>query len=403
MSRIFKCLFYLAIGCILTIASANALALVDDTDASSAIVNPASLTRLDHQQIVLFTNLISSNVKFAGTAINILPRGQYTQSGEASSSRSLFLPGFAYAVPINSHVTAGVALYYPPFFNSDVTFADNSVVRYNSTRATTQLIDLTPSVGVKLNDRLRVGFGLDIEHANFDFNSMLRTNAVGTNDASIDNTAGGYGYGWHAGLGYKLARGTLVGLSYRSQVAMTLTGESKAQAFVNGQPAAGYSTDDFQTKVRVPAKTELHFIQYINPDWRVKAVIAYAQWGSIKNINLRNVALPNGTIVNSNKGTNYDNVWEYALFNQFNINKQIRLSILAGLMNSYLPNANVIPIGGIGGFIQASKNIGLSLDYTHFFEHSYPAYALTPANNILNGTMRRSADAFLAKIIWNIA
>lgn len=207
-------------------------------DASTAYFNPAGLIRIPNQQLVLSGDLINTDFKFTGTntwsavgstAALFHPYTEYANSVQGGGAN--IVPAFHYAAPMSDCLVLGFSVTAP--FGLETNYPQTSALRYSATKTSLEVIDLSPSFGVKLNNHWSVGAGFDAEHLSVDLNSVGGIPSFNPNnptefDSLSKNSGTDWGYGWHAGILYQFDCATRVGLTYHSQVQFNdIQGHSK--------------------------------------------------------------------------------------------------------------------------------------------------------------------------------
>jgi long-chain fatty acid transport protein len=182
-------------------------------DASAIYYNPAGLTRLTGPQLI-------SNLYFAH-GINYYDGAA---GSDTSDGRFYVVPNFFFAVPVADcpPIVLGIGVYSP--FGLGSKWSDDSRVRYYSTLGEIELININPTVAVKLTDRLSAGAGIDY----FTSRAKLRKKddyRPFFPDGETDMEADGEGWGFNLGLQYDLTPDVVLGLTYRSQINVHYDGD----------------------------------------------------------------------------------------------------------------------------------------------------------------------------------
>jgi len=168
----------------------------------------------------------------------------------------------------------------------------------------------TPQHHVAGFDRFvdRVGAGLDAVYASaeltnaVDFGSILSAAAgpqpnVGitpANPAADGFTAlkgNDWGWGWNLGLLYELDQGTRLGVSYRSEVSLTLDGDSTTRVPSNLVSASGGilrpEQIDIKSDLDLPATLSLGAYHALNKRWALMVGAIWTDWSSFEETRVR--------------------------------------------------------------------------------------------------------------------
>ncbi|MEO8965367.1 MAG: outer membrane protein transport protein, partial [Gammaproteobacteria bacterium] len=189
------------------------------TDASTSYTNPAGLIKLKSPQIVVAGVDVRGFSQFKGTSTTPFA----TQFGQVTGTAGGFLPLFDLAIPINDKFVFGFSETAP--FGLGNNYPTWSVVRYAATRSQLIVVDLSPSIGYKINDKLSVGAGFDAQRVAITLNAMMPM-PFSLPDAQGQNHLTGWGYGFHAGILDQINESTRVGLSFNSQTTFSPSGDS---------------------------------------------------------------------------------------------------------------------------------------------------------------------------------
>lgn len=396
-------------------------------DASTAYYNPAGLVRLTAPQIVISAVGISSKADFSGKSSVALKhpiagwQTIHSEQGSASGGGFKIVPAFHYAVPLNNVTVFGFSVTAP--FGLATDYDTNSVVRYEATKSDIKTLDVSPSIGVKINDQLSVGAGLDLQRleATLDSTAALPIfhpvthQLVGIMDTHSNNVASNWGWGWHAGALYQFSPSTRVGINYVSQVKHSLTGTST------------FSNDLFEiisptlnADITLPATTTLSAYHELNQQWALLSSVTYTQWSVIDNITLNNVASVTSVGGKLQPATttatlpeNFRDTWRVALGTNYKMNDQWLFRAGVGYDQTPVNNENRgvrLPDGdriavAVGAHYQPMKALGLDVGYTHLFvkDGDINHTVTTGSQQVTTvGTSKNGADLLGLQLTWSI-
>lgn len=238
-------------------AYAGAAAVAED--ASTIYFNPAGLTKITKPQMVFAGHIISTSADFEdkGSSVNPALTGGTVVKGSLTGSNddgggTAFVPNFYYARPINDKLVFGFGANAP--FGLETDYEDDWVGRYHALNSAVQTVNLNPSLGYKVNEKLSIGGGVSIQYIHADLTSAIDSAAVclsaaasspalttedcvraglGPNDVSnsakdskaeleADNVA----FGFNLGVTYDFNDKTRVGVSYRSGIEQEAEGDA---------------------------------------------------------------------------------------------------------------------------------------------------------------------------------
>ncbi len=373
------------------------------SDASTAFTNPAGLTYLRSAQLALPAIGLLGHTSFTGSSST--PPFPFpfavNQSGVASSHLAAFIPSFYYAAPISDRLVFGFGQTVP--FALGTSYATDSVVRYAATRSRVVTLDLGPSLGFKVNDKLSIGAGLDAMYLAFTLNNMYGP-PVSIPDAEGLNQLNGWGAGYHAGILYQPKPATRIGASFNSMVMLHTRGTSAVFA-----PSGRTKIDSNRTDAALPARAQVSLQQDLNPIWTVMGTVFYTNWRTFDKITMQKVVVPGGDIISVTIPFNYHNTFDYAGGVNYKPTDKLTLKVGAEYMNTPSNNRNrsvADPIGravvvGVGAHFQQTPCMGFDFGYGHSFFKQESVHLRTPLTN-LDGHNNAQTNVFGAQININV-
>lgn len=402
-------------------ANANS---AEAADASTIFYNPAGLTELPGTQLSINTFVVLPSVKYYNA------RGRYFATpapiqGETSGkiSSTAVVPQMYASYQINNQITAGLGVYLP--FASGTEYSHNSVLRYNVNETELTTFDINPTIGFKLNEQHSFGVGLIAQYtgaklrqyADFMTTAKLETagQAQNGNAAAIAQVGGGllssnamdgyaslegndWGFGYNLGWLWKINDRARVGVSYRSAIKHTLTGDGEwrltGAAFadptrVASVRGAGYAAkEDVSVKITTPESLSFHGMFVANPKLNLFGDITWTRHSRFNNVNVMwqnpkgvvnaSTIPPSGTLSNqTNLNPNWKNTWKFAVGASYQISEpwQLRAGLSydqspvksADYRLSTMPDNDRITLG-LGAKYDFSKRSSVNLAYafTHF-------------------------------------
>lgn len=375
-------------------------------DASVAYDNPAGITRIKNQQVVLGAMGIMTDLRFDGqiatctTIGGVVTCGTPT-NGSAQGGSFNLIPDFHYVAPLSANWGFGLSVVAP--YGSDVEWGQSSFISPIVSRARVQVVDIAPALGFNLTNKLSLGLGLDIEKMSAEMNSIL---------VSLPSIVKGYdtAYGYHAGALYEFSAATRVGLAYHSQVIHHLKGTST----YNGE--ASRATTSFY----LPPDTTVSLYHSFNPQWAVMGSIVYTQWNIVHDTVINGISgfqqLNAGVPLPIDIPQNFRNSWTYSLGADYSPTDSLTLRAGVGYdetptRNGFrtlqLPDSDRYDLA-VGGHYQVSKALGFDLGWTRVFLQRaainpplHPELYPISLQQQAQGKTFASADVFGAQVTWN--
>ena len=284
-------------------------------DASVVFYNPAAMTELDRAQLTAGFTYIKGEGEFTGSSVNAaqLPSSFEGYDNGGNYLGEAFIPFAYYVQPINDKLSVGLGIFTP--FGTATDYGDNFAGAGFADETSLKSLEIAPTIAYKINDQLSIGGGIDIVYM-----EGLLSKAVDLipyqplhptlNDASYAGFENHYevsgddwGYGWNLGVYYKLSEATTIGFTYRSEIEITLEGDSEfadqtALSFydkdsgtivsalsaqvpvINSRPQAS------EVPLTTPASATLAVTHQVSDDLLLQAGTTWTGWSSFKNFDV---------------------------------------------------------------------------------------------------------------------
>jgi long-chain fatty acid transport protein len=247
-------------------------------DASVVFYNPAAMTELDRAQMTVGFTYINGYGDFNGNATNAAgsvitgadDTDPYSDGGNYLGES--FIPFFYYVRPVNDKLSVGLGVFTP--FGTKTDYDQDFVGGGFADETSLVSFEIAPTFAYKVNDQLSIGGGIDIVYMEgllsksvdsvpYSYELAAAGVPATANSPLADPQYKGYeshyevsgddwGYGWNLGLYYKVSDATTFGLTYRSEIEITLEGDS---SFENNQLAV-YS-DGGTTSANATSATDI--------------------------------------------------------------------------------------------------------------------------------------------------
>lgn len=382
-------------------------------DASTNWYNAAGLPLLPQQVIVSLFD-VYHRVEFNGTArapniaFSSLPA--YVASGTATSNTNILLPAIHYVLPIDHDWSIGLSVLSAWDLKED--FDEDSLVRYNGTRIHTKSIDVSPSVGWRINDNWSFGLGPDFHYFSILNDFAINTRAPGLIDSLSHFTGDEWTNGAHVGFLYQFNPCLRFGLNYRTRLIEHLSGHSNFDGKrAHLPPPANFNEDEkFKLRLVLPAVTTLSAYWGISPIWAVMASINFEQWSEDRAYYATNFALLTRS-TNLSYAHGFTNTWDFGLGTHYTWNDRwiFKGSIKYLQTPTHTLNRDMLfPDGSklslqVGAHYQYNSHVGMDGVYGHVFIKTEGIHAVNPVTDAtLSGHSRSHADFLGANFVWTI-
>jgi long-chain fatty acid transport protein len=277
-------------------------------DASTSYYNPAGLCYLDAKQIVLSGAYNYPQIKLYNAFALNSDADVAGGTNPSKPSANTFVPGLNAAFNINEIVSIGLSVV--ELFATDIKYEGPSIARYMATTTKINTIDISPSIGIRLHKRLRIGAALDFMKTNMIISSDVAWDSVGSEAFGyVNNHINGWAKGYHIGLLYIPTKRVRMGLVYFSRFSPDLDGDVyNDQTLDFGTPTYVSSNFNFPDRINysITAKLAEKFIAMAEVEW--------THWSRLKTMTLtyNSTALP-GTL-----NFHFKNTWRFSLGGDYN-------------------------------------------------------------------------------------
>jgi len=276
-------------------ARGNALggAMVGRADDPSAIAfNPAGITQ------------IPGSSYMTGLAF-IMPRGTVTQSGGSAvdlKEHTFIPPHFYYTRQMNDKVWFGLGMMTR--FGLGTDFPSDWFGNLNSFYANIESVSLNPNVAWKVNDSFSLSLGAEVLWMEY---FQKKKYAAGNQEAQLKGDD--IGYGWNVGMHFRLDEATRIGLHFRSQIKLRISGRADATASFGGA-----TSTDAWGDITLPEMYFFGVSRQFTPKLNIEVGAIYTGWDSYDRMDIHYAEAfisPGNVLTPSEK--NYKNVWRYQL------------------------------------------------------------------------------------------
>ena len=416
-------------------AFAGASAIAED--ASTTYFNPAGLSKLKGSQVIFGGHYVSVSSQFNNNGSTSLTTAPLSGANDDGST-SPFIPNFYYARELNDKWTFGLGITVP--FGQASEYSDTWVGRYHATKSEITTLNINPSASFKVNDKLSVGFGVNVQYIEATLANKLDSDAIcngpqlgglfgacaatgldGTNigNAAFDSnqslTGDDWSLGWNVGLLYDVSDATRLGLAYRSNIEHALTGSvdfTLNSDFLGALTLAGLNNNLFidtgiSAGVDLPETLSLSLYHDVNPKWSVLADVTWTKWKRFDKIV---IDFSNPLQSSSTIPENWENSMRYSL--GVNYQADSKWIYRAGLaldetptpsaedMTPRIPDNDRIWLSFGFGY-KASDSFGIDVGYSHiFFDDIVINNTDASFGHTLTGSYDVNVDIFSAQFNW---
>lgn len=421
------------------VGNANAGVAAIAEDASTIFYNPAGLSKLEGKQVVVAGHFVSATSQFTnnGSLLNPDLGGTAISGGDEDGAGSAFVPNFYYANQLNDKWTFGLGINAP--FASSTEYSDTWVGRYQATESEIKTININPSVSFKANEKLSVGFGVNVQYIEAELANQLDSAAIcvaallavsadptactndtfgmtAIGDVSTDSSQSlsgdDWSFGWNFGLLYDMSDDTRLGFAYRSSVEHTVTGtadftrSAELDAFLTFATSNAFTDSAASVGVDLPETLSLSVYHTLNSKWAMMADVTWTKWTSFDElvVNFDNVEQPSATVPE-----NWENSLRYSVGANYQADAKWLYRVGVALDESPISSAEdrTARIPGndrvwlsFGFGYKTSDTMSIDVGYAHVFIKDGPINNTDAFGHTLTGNYESSADILSAQVNW---
>jgi long-chain fatty acid transport protein len=235
--------YFTEVGSPLSVGTAGAANVTNTLSADAAWTNPAGLTRMNNEGILVGLQVIAPTIKFDS---DVAEKGG-SDGGDAGEPAGVPSFYFAYRLSEKWHYGFG----FSALQGGGADFGDDFVGRYAATKVAITGVGATYSLGYEVTDRLSLGFGGSLIYTTFEQNVALNLGDLPDGRVKVQD-ADDLGIQPIVGLQYAISDRLLFGMNYRAKFDAELKGNLRFSRIPEGVP--------------LPRQTNVE-LDWHNPQW----------------------------------------------------------------------------------------------------------------------------------------
>ncbi|MDD4736218.1 MAG: outer membrane protein transport protein [Kiritimatiellae bacterium] len=378
---------------------------VNTNDASCIWFSPAGMASLNEPTLTLGSQLIVPNFEYYDDGSDYPQLGGLPVQGTQSSGSALataLVPSAFYSQPLAGDLFAGIGFNAP--YGLAASYDSDWVGRYQCVESEMTTYNINPTIAWRLGDQVSLALGGNMQYASIrmknaiDFGSILASQGVPgalpmNTDGQVEVTGDDWGVGYNAGLMYRPASGTLVGLNYRSEITYDLQGRAdfNVPEQASMMQAGNYFVNtDVQMDMTVPATLALGLAQHMGDKWELTANISMIFWDCFDELRVRYDSAQEDSVVEED----WQNTFEYALGLSYAANEKwtLRCGVAyeeSPIRDSYhrtpvIPDGDSIWLSAGFGY-RASEWCSIDSGILHMFYNDIAINSMGATGDELNG------------------
>ena len=384
-------------------AFAGAAAIADD--AGTVWFNPAGMTRLGKDQVVVAAHYIAPEAEYTDSGASTVPGG-----GPDDTTDEVAIAGnFYYVRDLGDEVKFGLGINTPFGLSSE--YDADWIGRYHAIKSEITTFNINPSLASKVTDRLSLGVGFNVQYIEAELSSAVFD---GTNEGVATIEGDGISLGANFGLLYEFSGRSRIGVAYRSEVAHNLDGDATFDG-VNPVPSplGGnlYVDTDASAGVDLPQMVSLSYVRDMNDRLTLLADVTWTGWSSFDELR---VSYDNAGQPDAVTTEDWDDTWRYSLGMNYRYSDALTLRAGVAYDEEPIPSAarRTPRIPGndrtwlaLGFGYAPSADLQFDFGYAHLFvkdaDIDNTLETLNPAaNHTLSGSYEADVDIFSAQVTW---
>lgn len=332
---------------------------------SSMFWNPAAVTIVTSQ-----TFEGSAAFVFPDSELDVDPsRSTLTALGITGNGGNVgevgIIPATYFATPITESVYFGVGVTSP--FGLASTSDEPWVGMFSHLEANALSINVSPILGVRVNDMLSIAVGAQIQYFDVDIKTAMAP--VGSPPEQRFE-GDDIGAGFVAGVTITPWDGTVLGIGYRSTIKHSLDGNQKFDIpLVTGAGIIPAETFSVSADITLPETVSIGLRQRVNEVLTALAGVEWTNWSRVQAVELKDS--PAGTDL----VFNYDDGWVFSLGAEYIFNEDVTLRAGASYEISPTPDETRsmrLPDAdrywaSIGASYKLAERFSIDVAYTHLF------------------------------------
>jgi long-chain fatty acid transport protein len=286
-------------------------------DASTVLTNPAGMTRLDGNQLLVAGQVLWSNAKFSidsGTSPGLGTNG----GGYVVGENGWFLGGGPFLTySVSPDLKLGFAL--TGNFGMPLKYDDDWAGRYYVQEATMLGISFLPSIAYKVSDKLSVGATLNAMYGIYKNQVAINNVLPGYTDGQLRMQDETWGWGATLGVLYQADARTRLGLTWTSQMNLDFNAPAEFNNLAPGVHALlksrGLLDSSIAVGIKVPQQVMGSVYAEVSDKWAVLGSVGWQQWSRFGQIELGVDDALNPTSITKN--LEFKDTWHVALGAQY--------------------------------------------------------------------------------------
>lgn len=388
-------------------------------NASTVYFNPAGMMQLEGEQISIASHYIDPTSDFENQGSTLADGVTPIGGPEDDGGESAFVPNFYWVRPIDDNMSFGLGVNSP--FGLKTEYEDDWVGRYHAILSDLKTVNINPSLGYRVNDKVSIGGGINVMLADVELTSAVDFGSLGgfpqAADGMAELEADSYDHlalGFNIGLTYMVSNITTIGVAYRSQIDLEVDGD--ADFTVPGTvapllPPGNFVDTDLSAEVTLPASLSFSVAHRVDKfTWL--ADVTWTGWSSFDELRIEYDSAQLDSVTTED----WDDSWRYSVGFDYQATDTLVLRAGLALDETPIPSSErrTPRIPGddrtwvsLGLTYVASDAFSFDVGYSHLFiddvdiDNTFES-AVPALNHTLTGEYEAEVDILSAQLNWKI-
>ncbi|MCW4152509.1 outer membrane protein transport protein [Halomonas sp. 18H] len=335
------------------LGNAMAGAAAGAEDVSYMTYNPAAIGNAEGTQLAGGISFIDAQFELTDASASPADKdNSYNLGVSRQGGEEAWVPSFAFKTDLNERMDFGLSVSAP--YGLSTKYDNDWIGRYHAIETELETIDIQPTFNYQATDRLDLAFGLRAQYADATLSraidlgyagaklGQLPQAAIGNADGMVEVTGDDWGYGYTLGALFQATDQTRLGISYRSEVDLTLEGDVRyrsdnptGQQVLAGVQAMGKRRDAGGTAdLTTPANMNLGIYHEVSDRFALMANAEWTEWSSFDEL----VVESGGQDISTTE-ENWNDTWAFSVGANYKVNRQWLLRAGVGVDESPVPDA----------------------------------------------------------------
>ena len=333
------------------IGNAGAGSAAAAENASVQFYNPAAMTDLKAIEVSAGLTAVKTSFEFSNNG-SITPG----LSGDGGNGGGWgFVPNMYGSWAVTKDIYLGLGIGAP--FGLKTEYNTPWTGSAQSTSFEIKTMNINPSIAWRATEWMSIGAGINWQKIDATYKRAAGTDGLPIINPATGRPVGIYpagllpstavklemdddAWGWNIGALFKPAAQTKIGISYRSEIKYTTTGNvsvSGPSALVNAAGSSGIKAD-----ITVPDTFIVSLSQGLGDQWELLADVSWTGWSSIPQVDIVRTSATTTSPVGSTAQTletKFNDAWRFALGANYKLNDAWKLRFGIAYDQTPVPNA----------------------------------------------------------------